>query len=94
MLDAEVLAVGASAEVEAGGRRLVLHRSADDRVHAFEAVCTHEGCRVEAEAERFHCPCHGSVFGLDSGEAEAGPAREPLLRFEARVVDDAVEVHI
>lgn len=94
MLTAEDLPVGASGEAEADGRHLLLHRQSEDRVHAFEAVCTHEGCRVEAEDHRFYCPCHGSVFGLDTGDAEAGPAREPLLRFEARVVDGTVEVHL
>ena len=53
---AEDLPVGSTADAEVAGYLLVLHRAADDEVHAFEAVCTHEGCRVEAEQERYYCP--------------------------------------
>ncbi|MCA9730126.1 MAG: Rieske 2Fe-2S domain-containing protein, partial [Candidatus Eisenbacteria bacterium] len=48
---------------------------------ALRAVCSHLGCtpRWEADAQRFHCPCHGSLFSVE-GTALRGPAREPLQR--------------
>ncbi len=46
---------------------------------AFSAVCTHQGCTVDAPSSgRFHCPCHGAVFDARSGAVLQGPARRPL----------------
>ncbi len=48
-------------------------------VTVFSPICTHLGCRYDWEpnADRFLCPCHGSVFSLD-GKVLAGPAPRPL----------------
>lgn len=34
---------------------------------AFSAACTHRGCIVQWDGtdRKFHCPCHGGVFGED-----------------------------
>jgi thiosulfate dehydrogenase (quinone) large subunit len=48
---------------------------------AFSAICTHEGCTVNAPTGsplEFHCPCHGSIFNAVTGEVVQGPAVEPL----------------
>lgn len=44
-------------------------------VEALTAICPHLGCEVpwNAEAGRFECPCHGSVFAKD-GALIHGPA--------------------
>lgn len=38
-------------------------------VIAVSAACTHKGCIVEwfSSDRKFHCPCHGGVFGEDGG---------------------------
>jgi Rieske Fe-S protein len=58
--------------------RIVLSRGAGDDVHAFSAVCTHQGCTVEATGGAVACPCHGSRFAADSGAVRQGPAARPL----------------
>lgn len=50
----------------------------------FSATCPHLGCRVNAVATGFACPCHGSRFELD-GSVSAGPAPRPLDSLESRV---------
>ncbi len=70
--------VGGAYEVSIDGRRVVVSRPARERVVAFTARCTHQGCTVRASEEGLVCPCHGSVFDLTDGSAVHGPATEPL----------------
>jgi len=63
-----------------------------DREKGFavaSAVCTHLGCTVGyfQSDERFHCPCHGSVFNAD-GTVQHGPAPRPLEWFEVTLARD------
>lgn len=92
VLSTDELPVGGSAAASAGGHDLLLHRSGEEEVHAFTSICTHQGCTVEPEEEQFSCPCHGSVFAVDSGEPTTGPADRPLTRFEAEIVDGEIRV--
>ncbi|MGH9447759.1 MAG: ubiquinol-cytochrome c reductase iron-sulfur subunit, partial [Terriglobia bacterium] len=50
-------------------------KGADGKLEVLSAVCPHLGCEVawQASADRFHCPCHGSVFAPD-GASIAGPS--------------------
>jgi Rieske Fe-S protein len=58
---------------------VVLVRGAGDEVHAFSAVCTHQGCTVDKVARgRIECPCHGSTFDAQTGAVTGGPAPRPL----------------
>ena len=34
------------------------------------------------------CPCHGSVFDVETGEPVEGPAVDPVPVFAARLTDD------
>ncbi|GER23514.1 iron-sulfur protein [Zafaria cholistanensis] len=79
------LPVGAAASANVGGRTYLLYRAAADRVLAYSAVCTHQGCTVGVGAEDFACPCHGSRFSREDGSATHGPAQKPLARFPAAV---------
>ncbi len=47
---------------------------------AFSAVCTHQGCLVDAVVNGFIlCPCHGSAFDVSTGAPTSGsPATQPL----------------
>lgn len=58
------------------GRSCALFRDATG-VWAVSTICTHLGCVVRAEADGFHCPCHGSVFAPD-GTVLKGPAPKAL----------------
>jgi cytochrome b6-f complex iron-sulfur subunit len=61
----------------------------DDGLLAFFTRCTHQGCNVgwQANADRFHCPCHGSSFDR-YGVQDGGPAPRPLDLFALTVRDD------
>lgn len=72
---------------------------ADEKIYVFRdrdrgfavasAVCTHLGCTVKHfdSDNRFHCPCHGSVFAAD-GKVIHGPAPRPLQWFEVTLARD------
>jgi len=58
---------------------VVLVRGADDTVHAFSAICTHQGCTVDrVKGGHILCPCHGSSFDAATGAVTGGPAPRPL----------------
>ena len=77
----EFIRVGGVAEIPDGemrafdtpaGRVAVAH--VEHRLFAFGDECTHQGCSL-AEGEfddreaRVVCPCHGSVFDVETGRA-------------------------
>jgi len=69
----------------------------ESHVFAFGDACTHQGCSladgtVDERAVTVECPCHGSVFDIETGEPVEGPAEDPVPIFEARIVDGWVEV--
>ncbi|MFI0240687.1 Rieske (2Fe-2S) protein [Streptomyces sp. NPDC016845] len=46
---------------------------------AFSAVCTHQGCTVNAVSDgTIDCPCHGSKFKIADASVAGGPAPRPL----------------
>ncbi len=48
--------------------------------------CTHLGCAVpfERAEDRFHCPCHGSIFDKRTAIVIRDPAPKPLQLFHIR----------
>jgi len=50
-----------------------------DSILALDLLCPHLGCTVNATAEGFACPCHGSRFKSD-GQVVAGPATRDMTR--------------
>jgi Rieske Fe-S protein len=64
---------------------VVITRTGSD-VHAFSAVCTHQGCHVDkVSGGTIRCPCHGSRFDASTGAVVRGPAGSPLPRVEITV---------
>jgi nitrite reductase/ring-hydroxylating ferredoxin subunit/uncharacterized membrane protein len=65
------------------------------RVCALSNRCTHAGGPLNEgsiETGTVQCPWHGSVFSLEDGSVEQGPARAPQPAYETRVIDGRVEV--
>lgn len=83
------LAVGTTTAVTVERVGILLHRTAESTVVAFSAVCTHQGCLIEAS---FRCPCHGSRFDTETGERLAGPARLPLPAIDVAIVEGNVVI--
>lgn len=90
------LPTGGMTTVQVEGRTLLISRPDQDEVHAFSAVCTHQGCTVAPATENgedvFSCPCHGSHFDVTTGEPYAGPAKKPLTEYTAAIDGDWVLV--
>ena len=78
-----------SARSDAAGK-LVLTRVDEKTVVAFSSTCPHTGCAVEADGERFACPCHGSTFDAKTGERLGGPAPAGLRNVPVVVRDGGV----
>ena len=58
----------------------------DGQVTVFSPMCTHLGCGYhwDGGAQRFKCPCHGSVYDI-SGHVLDGPAPRPLDALPSKV---------
>lgn len=72
-------------------QEIVVTRGTGNTVHAFSAVCTHQGCLVSAVTDgEITCPCHGSAFDATTGAVVRGPAQTPLPPVSVKVVDGSV----
>lgn len=70
--------VGGSVKVS---DEMMLIRKSESTFIAVRTICTHKGCDVELEGDKFVCPCHGSEFTID-GVVTQGPAAKNLKIFE------------
>jgi cytochrome b6-f complex iron-sulfur subunit len=63
------------------GKFFLLHP--EGGIVAAYRKCTHLGCSVPyvAAENRFHCPCHGSLYNKKTAVVEGGPAPKPLQLF-------------
>jgi nitrite reductase/ring-hydroxylating ferredoxin subunit len=78
-------ALATTSEIPVGGgkilsdQKIVITQPDAGAFKAFTAVCTHQGCIVDAVANgTIDCPCHGSRFSIKDGSVVNGPAPAPL----------------
>ena len=57
-------------------KKFVVRRDTEG-LYAISLICTHLGCVVSKQANKFACPCHGSKFDA-VGKVTVGPAPKPL----------------
>lgn len=67
----------------------ILIRTSQTQFSAVNLICTHKGCTVEIEGNKFVCPCHGSEYTLE-GKVTEGPAKKNLKTYKA-VYDPTAE---
>lgn len=75
-----------------GQTAVVVHEKGGEVV-ALSAVCTHLGCIVQWETDKYEflCPCHGGRYSVD-GTVLAGPPPRPLPKFPVAVENGTVTV--
>jgi len=77
LLQASAVPVGGGVVIPQ--HRIVVTQPQAGTFRCFGSRCTHAGCMVDAVTEgTIHCPCHGSLFDLSTGEPIAGPAPRAL----------------
>ncbi len=69
------------------GHFFLLH--APGGIIAAYRKCTHLGCAVpfSASEDRFHCPCHGSIYDKRTAVVIRDPAPKPLQLFHISETD-------
>jgi len=80
--------------VEVDGVAILVARRGGE-VFALSNTCVHRGGQLdqgELQGDCVKCPLHGSVFRLEDGSVEQGPASFPQPALEARVRDGSIEV--
>jgi nitrite reductase/ring-hydroxylating ferredoxin subunit len=92
------LAEGRPTRASLGEDEIFLFRRGEE-VFALANRCTHQGAplsrgRVSGTGATLAvtCPLHGSMFRLADGRVLRGPAMRPVASYEARIVEDRVEV--
>ncbi|MGE4266750.1 MAG: ubiquinol-cytochrome c reductase iron-sulfur subunit [Deferribacterales bacterium] len=93
----DVVLTVAGADVPEGGALIFSDKQTavmklNGGITAMSLTCTHLGCTVALDGDKFACPCHGSVFSLD-GEVIKGPAVKRLTVFVTDEKDGKVTVY-
>jgi 3-phenylpropionate/trans-cinnamate dioxygenase ferredoxin subunit len=76
---------------------LAIIRTADDRVFAVDAACTHGRASLDegfVDGNEIECPKHNGRFDVTTGEAVASPARVALRTYPCRVTNGCIEVQL
>ncbi|HVP39124.1 MAG TPA: Rieske (2Fe-2S) protein [Candidatus Saccharimonadales bacterium] len=76
-----------------GSEPALLVLTADGKLHAFSATCTHLGCTVQyrPDLQRIWCACHNGIYDLN-GRNVSGPPPRPLTEYKVAVRGDDVMV--
>jgi Rieske Fe-S protein len=81
--------VGGAVLKKIGGQPVLLVRSSEKTIKAFNPECTHKKCVVEFKEKtgNLHCKCHKSAYDL-SGQVLGGPAPKPLQIYRTKLKED------
>ncbi len=90
------LALGGSAVVEAGGKRVLVCRSAEG-LHALDEICPHQmqslaGGRIRGTS--LFCPHHGARFSLEDGRSLSTVTPDGLKLYPCKLAGDRLEIEI
>ena len=76
-----------------GNKPVILVRTPDDQLKAFDGTCTHLDCTVQYRSDMgvIWCACHNGKYDL-TGRNIAGPPPRPLDSFRVVIQGDEVFV--
>jgi len=87
--------LGLAKDVPVGGgvifkdKKIVVTQPTEGEYKGFSAVCTHQGCLVNAVKDgTINCDCHASKFAVADGSVSGGPAPSPLAAQQISVTSD------
>ncbi|MFM2115024.1 MAG: hypothetical protein RI908_765 [Actinomycetota bacterium] len=83
--------------VTVGETAVAIIRTADDRIFAVDAVCTHGRAPLTegfVDGTEIECPKHNGRFDIITGDAVASPARVALRTYPCRVDNGCIEVQL
>ena len=83
--------------ITVGETAVAIIRTADDRIFAIDAVCTHGRAPLTegfVDGTEIECPKHNGRFDVSTGEAVASPARVALRMYPCRVNNGCIEVQL
>jgi Rieske Fe-S protein len=74
-------------------QKIVVTQPKKDEFKAFSAICTHQGCTVNAVANgTIDCPCHHSKYRIADGSVAGGPAPKPLPAEQIEVRGNSIRL--
>jgi len=65
--------------------------------YAIGNKCTHRSCNLSSgvfEGETVKCPCHKSVFNVETGEVMHGPASKPEPKYAVKIEEEQILVSV
>ncbi|BAI80154.1 iron-sulfur protein [Deferribacter desulfuricans SSM1] len=65
----------------------------NNKVYALSIKCTHLGCTLNSDGEKFVCPCHGSKFSFD-GKVLHGPANKDLNKLNFKINKNKIKIYL
>lgn len=90
-------ALASTSDIEVGGgtifadEEVVVTQPSEGEFKCFTSICTHQGCPVESVSDgTINCPCHGSMFSIEDGSVQGGPATSALAEVAITVDGDSI----
>ena len=90
-------ALASTSDIEVGGgtifadEQVVVTQPSEGEFKAFNTTCTHQGCPVQSVSDgTINCTCHGSMFSIEDGSPQGGPATSPLEEVVISVEGDSI----
>jgi nitrite reductase/ring-hydroxylating ferredoxin subunit len=86
---------GSATAFEVGGQQVAVAR-VSGVLYAFSDICSHRGCSLSTDGEidgtEIQCGCHGSVFSIETGAVQEGPAEVPVQTFGVREQEGQIQI--
>jgi len=71
---------------------VVVTQPAAGEFKGFTNICTHQGCPVSDVTDTINCSCHGSMFSIEDGSPQGGPAASALAEVALTVDGDSISL--
>lgn len=71
---------------------VVVTQPAAGEFKGFTNICTHQGCPVSDVTDTINCSCHGSMFSIEDGSPQGGPAASALAEVAITVDGDSISL--